>query len=47
MKVALKYAEYGIIVAGYSVYTTVRKDLRGDPDKEAMLSDAWRPNSSG
>jgi hypothetical protein len=44
MKTAVKNAERHIIVAGYGIYTTVRKDLRGNPAEKAMLGYAWRPD---
>jgi hypothetical protein len=43
MEAAVKDAECDIIIASYGIYTTVRKDLRGSPYKEAMLSDPRCP----
>jgi hypothetical protein len=37
METALKDAESDIVVAGYDIYTAIWKDLRGKPNKEAML----------
>ena len=37
MEAALKDAKCDIIIAGYDIDTTVWKDLRSNPRKEAML----------
>jgi hypothetical protein len=44
MEPALKHTEYEIIVARDGTYTAIRKYLRGQPNKKAMLCNSRRRN---